>query len=129
CGSGRDSLYFKNKGYYVDCFDASSELVNRCQSLGLNAKLDTFESFNTETKFDGIWACASLLHLNKSELPTIIQKLLSFLETTGVFYLSFKHGQGEELKDGRYFQMFDEESFAEVIKEMKVETITSWSNI
>ena len=35
CGSGRDTLAFKNKGYQVDAIDYSEELVKKATRLGV----------------------------------------------------------------------------------------------
>ena len=67
-GSGRDSLYFKNKGYNVYSIDNVKEFCDYAKSKGLdNVYCISIEDINYINEFDAIWACASLLHneLNK----------------------------------------------------------------
>ncbi|SVB60985.1 uncharacterized protein METZ01_LOCUS213839, partial [marine metagenome] len=67
CGSGRDSLYFLNNGFDVTSMDASIEMVKLSSKL-INQKTihRKIEDIDFKDKFDGIWACASLLHINKN---------------------------------------------------------------
>lgn len=127
CGPGRDSLYFKRNEFYVESFDASSALIDHAKQLGLNPILADFETFETETLFDGLWACASLLHASEQDLKSAIPKLLRFLKNSGYFYLSFKYGHGEEFRNGRYFQFFDEGSFESLISNLNVEIQDLWT--
>lgn len=127
CGSGRDTIYFKGKGFQVDSFDGSKNLVKRCQEIGLDTKLTSFEEFNSDKFYDGIWACSSLLHLNQLELTINISKFLSFLKAEGFFYLSFKYGHGEEMRDGRFFKSFDEDTFKTLLDDLDAEVVDLWT--
>lgn len=43
CGSGRDTLAFRKKGYYVDAIDYSEELVKKATELtGLKVRYQSF---------------------------------------------------------------------------------------
>ena len=92
CGSGRDSKYFLEHGFEVVAFDASSEMCNRASKL-LNRKVLNlrFDEIDFENCFDGIWACASLLHVPPTEMPDTLLKLKKSLKKNGIFYASFKH--------------------------------------
>lgn len=75
CGSGRDAKDFLDKGYRVTAFDASHELVQLAKEhTGLDVQLRTFANVKEQACYDGIWACASLLHVPQAELPTIFVK-------------------------------------------------------
>lgn len=131
CGSGRDSKYFISKGYHVTSFDGSEEMVKLSSKL-LNKKalLMDFNNLKLEEKYDGIWACASLLHINKENLPKIIKDISEYLNKNAVFYMSFKYGNKEYTKDNRYFNCYDEENFKDLINninslEIKLMKITS----
>lgn len=65
-------------------------------------------SFNEE--FEGIWACASLLHVPGEELPEIMGRLYKALNTPGIIYVSFKYGAGIKVRDERTFTDFTEVS-------------------
>jgi SAM-dependent methyltransferase len=109
CGSGRDSLAFMQRGYRVVAIDASSEMVAATSRLiGQPALLMRFDEIPFDAEFDGIWACASLLHVARKDLPATLEKLAKALKAGGVFYLSFKHGDGERIEGGRFFTDMNE---------------------
>lgn len=117
CGSGRDSLYFKKKGYSVIAIDSSRELVRLASSiLGENCFLMSFKQIEFKNEFDGIWACASLLHISKSEMDSVLLRLTEALKMNGVLYASFKYGNEETIQKGRRFNSYDEESFGLLLK-------------
>ncbi len=105
CGAGRDTLAFLRQGYEVSAFDASSALCEICSELtGIVARRLKFEDFDITDEYNGIWACASLLHLPKSLLPGSLFRLVRGLKRGGILYMSFKHGEGERFApDGRFF--------------------------
>lgn len=109
CGSGRDSLIFQKLGYRVDAFDGSSSMVSEAKKLtGLNIELSTFEDFEFNRSYNGIWACASLLHVRRVNLPSILTRLSEGLISGGVLYSSFKYGNNERLNGERYFNDINE---------------------
>ncbi len=109
CGSGRDARAFLNNGYKVTAFDACVPLVDLASRL-LNQPVMAcrFNEFQSESQFDGIWACASLLHVPYSELVETISHLTGFLRPSGYFYFSFKYGEGEGEIGGRHFTYLNE---------------------
>ena len=116
CGSGRDSLYYLNQGYRVVAFDGSSELARKSSELtGLQVEHCTFEEFHSREQFDAIWACASLLHVEKEKLAGVIKHLAGFLKKGGIFYMSYKYGDRDYEKDDRHFSCFKEEDFKELV--------------
>jgi SAM-dependent methyltransferase len=117
CGSGRDALAFLDAGYQVTAFDASKALVARATDhTGLPVLHMTFEEMTWIGDFDGVWACASLLHVHQAELPKIMTKLSVALKPQGVLYGSFKYGVGEVQRDGRTFTNQTEESLDNLMK-------------
>ena len=109
CGSGRDSLIFQKLGYRVDAFDGSSSMVSEAKKLtGLNIELSTFEDFEFNRSCNGIWACASLLHVRRANLVSILTRLSEGLISGGVLYSSFKYGNNERLNGERYFNDINE---------------------
>ena len=104
CGSGRDSHAFMAHGYRVSAFDASPELARLASELiGQAVATRTFDHVEERACYDGVWACASLLHLREHEIPGALTRLWAALKPEGVFYLSFKLGEGERTHNGRHF--------------------------
>ena len=131
CGSGRDSLYFLNNGFDVTSMDASIEMVKLSSKL-INQKTihRKIEDIDFKDKFDGIWACASLLHINKNATVDVYNKLLSALKIEGILYASYKYGINTMVKEERYFNNYDENSFSEMMKNIQsLEQIEFWTTL
>ena len=119
CGSGRDSLAFHQKGYQVDAIDYSETLVSKAQQLtGLPVRHQSFYELDEENKYDGIWACASLLHCERQKLPAVLSRILRALKTDGVLYMSFKYGSTDREKDGRHFTDLNEQQAQALLREV-----------
>lgn len=104
CGSGRDSKAFLQRGYRVVAFDASPQLARlAAEYLQQPVDVRTFSDVLEQDCYEGIWACASLLHLPETEIPAAIERLWLALKQGGVFFLSFKVGSGERQHDGRRY--------------------------
>lgn len=118
CGSGRDSKVFIDKGYKITAVDGSKELAKLASRvIGQEVIVSKFEDLRLTESYDGIWACASLLHVNRSNIVDVIKSISCNLNRDGVFYMSFKYGNNEYIDDkGRYFNCYTKESFEEMIK-------------
>lgn len=128
CGSGRDTKYFLKKGMVVDAIDGS---VNLCklasEYIGIKVRNILFQELDEQEKYDGIWACASILHLSKEELSVVLDKMIAALKKNGIIYTSFKYGDFEGERNGRYFTDFTVESFKEFIENVAdVEIVEYW---
>ena len=124
CGSGRDTKYFLEKGYRVEATDGSSELCKLASAFtGIEVKEMLFQDLDASGKYEGIWACSSVLHLPKKELLPVIRKMCDALKDNGVIYTSFKYGDFEGERNGRYFTDFTENTFDKFIKEIPELTI------
>lgn len=127
CGAGRDSKHFIEHGYTVQAFDASEALVSLATTLiKQSVQQALFQTFESDQKFDGIWACASLLHVPMNELHQVLQKLTSLLTIDGIFYCSFKLGNEEVTRNGRVFTNLDEESFEQYILGLPLCIVKQW---
>ncbi len=119
CGSGRDTKYFLSKGYDVDATDGSEELCKiASEYTGIQVKQMLFEELDKVEEYDGIWACASILHVEKKQLLDIMKKIAIATKTGGVVYMSFKYGDFEGIRNGRFFTDITEESFGKLLKEV-----------
>ena len=119
CGTGRDSKAFLNLGYDVTAIDGSEALCKIAQALtGLSVRCLDFRRYTpaNDEIYEGIWACASLLHLQKGELLPVMKVLSQALIPGGAFYVSFKYGTFEGERNGRHFTDFTLEEFREFIK-------------
>ena len=116
CGSGRDAKYFLDKGYDVDAIDGSKEFCRLASVYtGITVKQMLFQELASVNEYDGIWACASILHLQKDDLILVLHKMATALKNTGVIYASFKYGTFFGERQGRYFTDFNEERLTEIL--------------
>ena len=128
CGSGRDTKAFSDLGYEVEAIDGSLELCKvASEYTGIKVKNMLFQELDDVDRFDGIWACSSILHLSKVELKPVLKKMVVALKKGGVIYTSFKYSDFEGERNGRYFSDFTEESFKEYIADCpEITIIDSW---
>lgn len=116
CGSGRDTKAFIQKGYIVEAIDGSSEMCRLAsEHSGIQVRCMDFNELNENEKYDAIWACASLLHVHKEQMPTILSKMRDALVNYGVIYISFKYGSYEGERNGRFFFDVTPEVFRDLI--------------
>ena len=110
-GSGRDACYFQKKGYQVTALEPSKNLCREIQKVFSGEIVcSDIQSYQPEQRFDGIWACASFLHLRLEEVLCFFENIDLYLNDNGVVYLSGKNGiYTGEAEDGRYFLEFTEE--------------------
>lgn len=119
CGSGRDTKYFLEHGYEVVATDGSLELCKiASEYTGIRVKHLLFQELEDIACYDGIWACSSILHLPKAELKEVMYKMIVALKKAGIIYTSFKYGDFEGERNGRYFTDFTIESFKKFIKDI-----------
>ena len=111
-GSGRDSAYFLDKGFSVDSLDGSAEMKAQAERLfGIKVKLSSFLSLEEKEKYDGIWAQASILHLEEHDLRVALTLIERALKRDGVFYSSFRKGEEDGYENGRWYTNMTERRF------------------
>ena len=116
CGSGRDSLCFMKKGYDVTMLDASGEMCKCAEALtGQKALCMGFHEIEFADRFDGIWACASLLHVSEKELENVLAIFHRALKRDGVLYASWKYGEAERCDGERFYCDMTEEKLRRVL--------------
>ena len=115
CGHGRDTIYFLNKGYRVKAVDGSIEMCKLAsKNTGINVEQINFLDMNYDNEFDGIFASASLLHLNNNDLIIVLKKISKALKENGILLASFKYGELERFKGERFFNDMTEDKFRKI---------------
>ena len=121
CGSGRDSKYFIDKGYKVKAIDGSIEMCKLASEyINQDVQCMKFDELDDTEIYDGIWACSSILHIEKEELPNILNKMIDALKDGGIIYTSFKIGTGYEIKEGKYYNYITKEEMQEVLDKVSL---------
>jgi 2-polyprenyl-3-methyl-5-hydroxy-6-metoxy-1,4-benzoquinol methylase len=131
CGVGRDALAFVRRGYDVVAFDAAEEMVKLARArVDRRAAVHRmrFEDVEWRGEFDGIWACASLLHVPAASFPTVAASLAEALRPGGACYMSFKLENGERVVAERLFVDHTEETLRGVLAGIPIQIVDVWES-
>ncbi|SMC67386.1 Methyltransferase domain-containing protein [Oscillospiraceae bacterium] len=131
CGSGRDTKAFLDQGFRVDAIDGSEELCKKASEFtDIQVKHQCFQDLNEEDKYNGVWACASLLHVNYAQLPDVFTKIHKALKTNGIFYMSFKLGDSDVIREDRHFTDMNNERFDALnVRAIGFDEIDRWQTL
>jgi SAM-dependent methyltransferase len=129
CGSGRDAAAFLQEGFDVTAFDGSTVLAEiASRRTGLSVSALTFADVKFDREFDGIWACASLLHLPPDSLDGAVERLTTALKADGTIFMSFKDGEGELIEDGRFTALMTEPALLGLVaRHPRLELLRAWT--
>jgi SAM-dependent methyltransferase len=105
CGGGQDSAYMLSGGFDVTPTDGFAELASEAEALlGRPVEIMAFEKLDNAEAFHGVWAEASLLHVPRTSLPNVIERIRRALKPAGAFHATFKAGDTEGHDGfGRYY--------------------------
>src|SRR5262245_14651509 len=108
CGPGRDLRYFRPLGHDVVGLDGSTEFVAMARSYSECEVLqqDFLAMKLPESRFDGIFANASLLHVPSQELPRVLAELSANLRSRGVIFCYNQRGNKEVGFSGDRYSRF-----------------------
>lgn len=128
CGSGRDSLYMEEAGCLMTLMDGSAEM---CKLAEINTDKEVlnlrFEEMDFQEVFDGIWACASLLHVAEKDIDDIMRRVSDSLKPGGILYMSFRYGEDEEIRSQRFYHDYTEETAKEMVgRHPELEILDIW---
>jgi SAM-dependent methyltransferase len=119
CGSGRDTKAFVEMGYDVTAIDASIKMCEVASNYtGIAVENVCLEDYQITKLFDGIWACAVLLHIERQRLKGIMEVFSNSLKPNGIMYVSFKYGDSDRVEDGRHFTDMTELSLQELVAQV-----------
>ena len=135
CGSGRDSIFFSNQGFVVTAIDGSQNLIDLAKQT--DTRIDwqclTFDEIanqNWQSQFTGIWACASLLHVPFDDLTKLLSDLILCIKPDGILYASFKYGDAEREKNGRFFCDMNEQRWKLIEEQLdSAKALKLWQTI
>jgi len=118
CGPGRDLRYFRSLGHDAVGLDGSKEFVAMARSYSECEVLQqNFLAMELpESRFDGIFANASLFHVPSQELPRVLAGLSETLRPRGVLFCSNPRGNNEEgLSGDRYSCFLDHDTWCSYV--------------
>jgi SAM-dependent methyltransferase len=99
-GGGRDARALEEAGLSVRRTDVSPGFVELMRADGLAADVldpltdDLDDPDRPGTPYDGVWANASLLHVDRGDLPVVLRRLADATAPGGVLRFCVKEGDG-----------------------------------
>ena len=116
CGSGRDLKWFLEKGFDVLGLEPCAPLAAHARRYSGVTVVETMvEDWDTDRRFEGIWACASLLHLDQVRCANALRRFSEWMHESSVAYVSFKYGDFIGVRNGRFFMDLTEDSLVELL--------------
>lgn len=130
CGSGRDAVAFALRGYQVVGLDASEKLaVIAEKEAGIPIIVADMSSWKADEPFDGIWCCASLLHLQNNKLCNFFENLRFNLKQSGAIFISVKSGIETGIDNkGRYMRNFTKSELTDLLKNTDIQIVEQWES-
>ena len=127
CGSGRDSRWFLDNGFTVTAMEPSPEIARRASRyLDREVKTECAQQLTAHDDYDGIWACASLLHIPTSQMPDTLGRIAAALKPGGTLYISIRNGEsGIWDQRGRYITPIPFSRFSSMVTAVPGLTITT----
>ena len=127
-GSGRDASYFQKQGYQVTALEPSKNLGREIRKVFSGELVcSDIQNYRPTERYDGIWACASLIHLQEEEVLQFFEKIDQYLNDNGIIYISGKNGLSTgKVEDGRFFLEFTEQLVEKILtvnKQLKQEQL------
>src|SRR5690606_16347456 len=122
CGAGRDLRAFKDAGFAPEGIEpaaALAEIAREFSGCPVHvAKIEEFDVKDARSKFDGVWACASLLHLRRTDIPRALSRIRQALRGAGVIFVSMQKGVGERVApDARFYCLYQQDELLLAIRE------------
>lgn len=117
CGPGLNAAVMAQAGLVVEATDASGEMVRLANAQkGVTARLETFDALDADTAYDGVFANFSLLHAERSQVPTHIAQIARALKTGGLFHIGMKTGTGQSRDAiGRRYSYFTQAELEDML--------------
>jgi ubiquinone/menaquinone biosynthesis C-methylase UbiE len=117
CGSARDAAYFIKQGRKAVGIDVSAGLLTEAHKLHPEVPtqvMDLLEITFPDQTFDGIWCKATLLHIERKDIPQIFDSFHRILKENGHLFIQTKAGKGEGTQPvpfdpsmSRYFAFYE----------------------
>lgn len=128
CGAGRDLRRFADEGFEAVGIDPSEKLAAMASEFsGCNVLVSSVQDLSFNQEFDGAWACASLIHLPRHELPSALGKISLALRARGVLFVSMQIGSGEMvMDDGRFVARYTSKEVSNAIEQADFELVDVW---
>jgi len=141
CGPGHDSQILFDLGFEVIGLDYSQQMIKKAKDLYresnklkfIVADMRKLSKLFDENSFDGVWAAASIIHLPREEVKSVLVNLSKIVKNEGIIFFGLKEGDGEELKTDnerygnkqiqRFFTYWDKDEFTSLAQQTNMKLI------
>jgi SAM-dependent methyltransferase len=102
-GGGRDALELEKRGISVRRTDVAKGFVELLREAGFEADQldpltdDLADPKRPGTPYDGVWACACLIHVARNDLGAVLGRLARATRAGGRLHVSVRDGDGEDV--------------------------------
>ncbi len=133
CGSGRDLLWLKQRGFEPTGLERSAALAKLARShTGCPVIVEDLESFDYScAPWNAVMLVGSLVHIPHERFVLTIQKILSGLSSPCALLLTLKEGNGKihATADGRTFYLWNDTALREIFVRLNLELVSFFRNI
>ncbi len=127
CGSGRDLLWLKKRGFKVVGFERSPGLAGLAgKNAGCEVIEGDFETYDfSNLQADALLFAGSLVHIEPEKLGNLLENITNGTQAT-VIYLSLKQGAGVKTgTDGRRFYLWDDRDLGMLFESLGFQVMDS----
>ena len=121
CGSGRDLLWFKKRGFKVIGFERSPGLASLAmENVGCEVIEGDFEAHDfSQLSVGAIMLVGALVHLPHSKVPEVLNSVGRALKDDGILFLSLKKGEGNTSDShGRVSYLWNDGELRDLFKDL-----------
>ena len=126
CGSGRDLLWFRQRGFEVVGFERSPGLAGLARkNVGCEVIEDDFKTYDfSQLSVDAIMLVGALVHLPHDKVPEVLNSINRALKDDGNILLSLKKGAGNTSdSQGRVFYLWNDGELRDLFKGLDLNVI------
>ncbi|MEM5804347.1 MAG: class I SAM-dependent methyltransferase [Candidatus Aenigmatarchaeota archaeon] len=133
CGPGQDCKWLTEHGCRAIGIDASVGMLKEARKRVKTArfvKMDMRKLRFPENSFDGLWVCASLLHIKKSQVKKVLTGFRKVLKHGGIMFIAVKAGSREKYESHkdlgkRFFSYYRKDELERLLRDSGFKIIKS----
>lgn len=132
CGPGRDSGHLRKNGFDAIGADLSWGMLREARwRIGTPLVCCDMRTLPFHAaSFDGVWICASLLHLPRSEAPQALKEVQRVMRRKAPIFVGLIHGEGERWNTAhgpRFFTYYRPDEITSLLQDCGFSIQSSWT--
>lgn len=107
---------FLERGHSIEHLKLDSQNEGeRYEGIARESVVKLMRGLKDKERYIGIWALDTLLHLDRLDLYYVLNKFYQVLVERGLLYLSFRIGEQDYFKEGRWHTCFTEKELVDLV--------------